>query len=231
MIKRSRVHLEREEQKLRDLPEDMFTPLNLFETEAAYDFVTWYATTGENSDYDWGGDINLPFIDVQNADVLESLMGRWSAGKWLALSHAVDVTLIKVRVLLNLQVVRNAARALRETIPQEIIEFIRSELFCIALKSRPEILLGRTEEVIRLVDMIKNQLRQLCRSIDQYKPYFWQSMLNDPVAAMARRNAAYSAGTYEEACLVMGYSFLAWSETPEAINVIRTMILATKLPI
>lgn len=52
---------------LRDLIPALY--IRLGRDQDAYDFIKWYATTGSESDYDWG-DMSLPFLDTKNADVL-----------------------------------------------------------------------------------------------------------------------------------------------------------------
>jgi hypothetical protein len=133
------------------------------------------------------------------------------------------VALVKVRVLLDLQAIQNATRAIRGTMPQEIIELIRRQLVGSAVEPRPEILMSGTDEIACLVETIKGQLRQLYKSINQCNPHFWRSMLNNPAAAIADRPDAYSPGSREEACLILGYNFAAWAETPGAMDTIRTL--------
>ncbi|KIL87924.1 hypothetical protein FAVG1_08805 [Fusarium avenaceum] len=75
--------------------------LRLNRDQEAYDFLKWYATTVTESDYNWE-DI-FPDLDVKDADVLEKPLDVWSSRKFFTLDHVVAVTLIKVRILLNLQ--------------------------------------------------------------------------------------------------------------------------------
>ncbi|KAM4065775.1 MYND finger domain-containing protein [Hirsutella rhossiliensis] len=166
---------------LRDLIPALY--IRLGRDQAAYDFVKWYATTGQDSYYNWG-DVDLPFLDVKDADVLEPSQGLWLEKSCLDLSHAVTVALLKVRVLLDLQAVQNAARMLRGTVPPEIIDLIRARLVGSVVEARPEILRSTAEEIAPLVQEIKRQ---------------------------------------EEACLMLGYTFAAWAETPGAIDVVRSL--------
>src|SRR4051794_23568030 len=72
--------------------------LRLGKDQDCYDFCKWYATEGQRGDYDWGN-MELGFLDVKNADTFESPK-LWT-GEWTDLSHAVAVTLIKVRLLID----------------------------------------------------------------------------------------------------------------------------------
>ncbi|KAL8666238.1 MAG: hypothetical protein Q9168_007522 [Polycauliona sp. 1 TL-2023] len=44
--------------------------LRLGRDQDAYDFIKWYETSGSASNYDWGN-MDLPYLDVVNADVFE----------------------------------------------------------------------------------------------------------------------------------------------------------------
>lgn len=209
---------------LRDLVPALYVRLN--RDQAAYDFLKWYATTGQDSGYDWR-DTQLPFLDVKDANVLEPLRGLWTEKPCLELSHAVTVALLKMRVLLDLRAVQNASRTLRGTVPPEIVDLIRARLVGTVVGSRPQILRGAAEDVAPLVLEMKCQVRQLYRSIDRSNPYFWQSMLVNPAKAIAARPQAYSQGTREEACLMLSYTYAAWVETPGAVDMVRTLSAAS----
>lgn len=73
--------------------------IRLGKDQEAYDFLKWYALHNLTDDYDYGN-LALPFLNIQGADVFEDatdLMPRISA-----LSHAVAVTPIKFRLLIDL---------------------------------------------------------------------------------------------------------------------------------
>ncbi|KAF4506559.1 hypothetical protein G6O67_006630 [Ophiocordyceps sinensis] len=268
-VKKALALLTREEHKLRNLPEDMWTPANVFDTsvgqfwrivetrpymrarfglvdvllqyfgsaggrvhvvQAALDHLLDMLRLcrsdnmglrnlhpGLDSHYDWG-DMSLPFLDVKDADVLEPEHGLWS-GRFLDLSHAVTVTLLKVRVLLDLQAVQNATRTLRGTVPPEIIDLVHHRLVGSVVESRPEMLRGTTDRI----EPLKKQVRELFTAIDKYNTSFWRSMLCNPAKAIADRPESYSHGSYEESCLMLGYTYAAWAETPGAIDVIRAL--------
>ncbi|KAM6513439.1 hypothetical protein FALCPG4_015860 [Fusarium falciforme] len=206
---------------LRDIVPALY--IRLGRDQEAYDFMKWYATTGNESDYDWG-DMDLPFLDVKDADVFESPKKFWVDKGWLDLSHSAAVALIKVRVLLDLQAIQNATSALRGTVPQEIIDTIRGQLVGSVVASRPGILMGGTDEIARLVETIKGQVGYMYKAMNKYNPHFWRLMLsNGAAAADSRPDSAYSPKTEEEACLVISYNYASWAETPGAIAAIRTL--------
>lgn len=195
--------------------------IRLGRDQEAYDSVKWYATTGIDRNYDWG-DIDLPFLDVKDADVLESLGGMWTT-EYINLSHAVAVTLVKIRVLLDLQAIQNAARAFTGAIPQEIIDLIRGQLASNVVESRPNLLRDSTDETTSLIKSIKQQVRELHESIEDINYHFWPMLLVDPITSAVSRPSGYSPGSREEASLILCYNYPAWAETPGAIELIQNL--------
>ncbi|KAG4272979.1 hypothetical protein FPRO04_10059 [Fusarium proliferatum] len=205
---------------VRDLVPHLYIRLN--RDQEAYDFVKWYATTGSESKYDWG-DMDQPYLDIRDADVLEEPLETWANGKYLSLGHVAAVTLIKVRILLDLQSAQNAARALNGTIPPEIVGLIRGELVGSAVAGRPDILMGSTDHLTKLIKKVKSQIVKLYRSVNEYNPHFWRLMLSCPVSAASQRPGMYSHETKEEACLMIGYCLASWVETPGAFQLMMDL--------
>ncbi|OAQ58396.1 zinc finger domain-containing protein [Pochonia chlamydosporia 170] len=197
--------------------------IRLGRDQDAYDFMKWYATTGEEPQYD-RGDMDQPFLDVKDADALEAPAKRWTKTTFLDLSHAVALVLIKIRVLLDLQAIQNARIALRGAIPQEIIEIIRGQLVSCIVGSRHDILLARPEETAQLAETIKSQIREVYGAIETYNSHFWELLVKDPDAGVLQRpNGPYTHRSKEEALLVIGYSYASWYETPGAVDVLRSL--------
>ncbi|KAH6974353.1 hypothetical protein BKA56DRAFT_689905, partial [Ilyonectria sp. MPI-CAGE-AT-0026] len=201
---------------LRNIIPGLF--IRLGRDQEAYDFAKWYVTGGDESNYNWG-DIDLPFLDLKGANVLEP-PGRMWTGEYIELSHAVAVTLVKVRVLLDLQAIQNATRAFTGAIPQEIIDLIRGQLVSNVVESRPYLLKASMEETTSLIEAIKQQVRDLHLAIDENNYHFWPIFLADPISDVSRPNE-YSPGSREEAILILCYTYPAWAETPGAVELIR----------
>lgn len=204
---------------LRDMIPALY--IRLGKDQVAYDFMKWYATTGQESDYDWG-DMDLPFLDVKDADALESPEGLWSR-RFSDLSHMSSVTLIKLRILLDLQAIQAVSGPLEGRMPQEIIELVRSELVGSIVETRPEVLRGDTAEMERLIQAAETQIADLHRYVDQANPHFWRHLISNPAAAAAAPPEAYATGSPSEARLMLRYNYSAWAETPWAIEYIRKL--------
>jgi hypothetical protein len=205
---------------VRDVVPHLYLRLN--RDQEVYDFLKWYATTGTESNYDWG-DMDNPYLDVKDADVLEEPLDAWSNGRFLSLSHVGAVTLIKVRVLLDLQAAQSTFRALKGTMPPEIIDLICGQLIGSVVQSRPEILKMPTEEISSLIQTIKDQIIALYKSANTYNAHFWRLMLSNAIAASQRRPGTYSPETKEEAYLTIGYCLASWVETPGAFELMKDL--------
>jgi hypothetical protein len=190
--------------------------------QEGYKFLKLWGIIGTESYYDWG-DMMSPYLNVEDADVLEEPLDRWSDGENLSLSHVVAVTLIKVRVLLDLQAAQSTLRAFRGTLPPEIIDLIRGQRICGVIETRPGILRMSTGEISSLIQTIQDQIIMLYKSANTYNPHFWRLMLSDAVAASQQKPRTYEPGSEEEANLTIGYCLASWIETPGAFELMKNL--------
>lgn len=106
--------------------------LRLGRDQDAYDFIKSSETTGFSSDYDFG-DLNLPYLNIVDADVFES--PHYLYGEFPTLAALVCVTLLKIRLLLDLVALMNAG-CLARRLPQELLDRIKT--FIPAVRTRPD---------------------------------------------------------------------------------------------
>jgi hypothetical protein len=192
--------------------------LRLNKDQECYDFVKWYSTTGKEGGYDWG-DMSLPFLDVKNADVFESV--EYLCGKYNSLSQTVAVTLLKIKLLLDLTALQNSA-IVGEKVPREILDGIQAHI------SRSPIIGGdkdimESRDHTATIDKLTAQVDALYKAVKKTNKHFWPSLL-DPKWYLTARPEAYSCGSIEEMQLVLQYSYDSWHETPGAIEVIKAKI-------
>jgi hypothetical protein len=216
MLRLSRI----DSMRVRDLIPALY--IRLCRDQEGYDFMKWYATAGTSLSYDWG-DMGLSFLDVRDADVLESPVGIWTQRSSLALSHAVPVMLVKVRVLLDLQTVQNATAVLQTMLPQEIIDIVSDQLVGNVTRMRQEILKGGWRTLAKWAKVINSQVKSLYKSIDEDNPYFWDVLLN-PAEALMSDWQNYVPGSREESYNIVSSNYYAWAETPGALEMIRRLI-------
>lgn len=159
-----------------DLSARLVTPgiyLALGRDQDTYDFRKWWATWGvdweENLDTDMA-----PFLNIRGADALEEPLEIYRSPHMLC--HASEMTLLKLRVLLDLRAVQSARRAFRAKIPNEITDLVCGHLVGSIVAARPEIMRMGEEELGRLIVKMKGQVRWLYEGIGRRNPCFWYVM-------------------------------------------------------
>ncbi|PHH77133.1 hypothetical protein CDD80_901 [Ophiocordyceps camponoti-rufipedis] len=204
---------------LRDLIPPLF--IRLGRDQESYDFIKWYIHAQEDDTYDWG-DMDLPFLDVKNADMLEAPPKKWFVGEpWLQLTHAVSLLLIKLRIWLDLRAIRNLSWAVGGLLPQELMDRIAVEIAGRIVLHRPDLRLTDAEQMATLAKTLKSDIWDLYLAVDKYCEYFWDILLEDPDEAIESTPQLYSPGSEQEALLMGRFSIASWYETPGAVEVLR----------
>lgn len=180
--------------------------LRLGRDQECYDFVKWWATEGSRGDYDFG-DADLPFLNVKDADVLET--PQEFCGQYLDLSHSVSVALVKAKLLL-------AVRA-----GPEGVEMLRSSQSFHRIEDREETE-GAGNEHVELVKVLKSQVSMLYHAVHRANPHFWAALI-EPGSHLGARPEYTSPGTKEEMQMALKQSYDAWKETSGAIEVIKAL--------
>jgi len=200
---------------VRDLVPALY--LRLGKDQECYDFVKWWATTAENSHYDWG-DTSLPYLHLKDEDVFEpvDLFTR----RFAELTHAVSVTLIKIRLLLDVRALQNST-VVGAKVPKELLDKIRGQLVSTVVAKRKDIM--DSEDQGPLIKKLESQVQKLYTAVKESNKYFWPALLK-PGANLTERPGIYSAGTREHMKLVLQYSYDSWIETPKAIDIIRELV-------
>lgn len=154
-------------------------------------------------------------------DVMENPEGIFD-GKFLQLGYTVAVTLIKVRLLLDVRALRDMRLAeLRKKMPAEIEEFVKKDVVCTSvIAGRRDIMNGTAEGV---VEDLEAQVSVLIKAVAKYNPSFWP-ILRSPGKHMKARPEYYSPKSLEEAQMQLHSSYDAWAETEGAFAVLHEMI-------
>ena len=191
---------------IRDLIPALF--LRLGKDQECYDFAKWYATTGQDSHYDWGN-MSLPFLDVKDADVFEPV--DVFTRRYLGLSHTVSVTLLKIRLLLDVRDLQSSTAM--DNIPGQLVSTIFAK--------NKDIMESKDQS--ELIEKLESQVMKLYTAVKRENKYFWSALLQ-PGAHLTARPAAYSHGSLEQMQLVLQYNYDSWVETPGAIDVVRDLV-------
>ncbi|KAJ5733351.1 hypothetical protein N7493_002137 [Penicillium malachiteum] len=180
--------------------------LRLNKDQERYDFIKWWAM--DRDDYDWE-DTDLPYLDIKGADPFESVDQH--VKDFVVLSHTVSLTLLKIKLLLDLMKIRDSTSTVgpKNTIPQ-------SPLVC----ENRMIMGGEDQDRLTYIERLKGQIDQLYEKTDSANSYFWPHLLN-PGHHLNDKSSAYSMGSMEEMTLALQWTYAAWTETPGAIDFIK----------
>lgn len=200
---------------VRDIVPALF--IRLGNDQECYDFLKWYATTGSRSDYDWG-DMDLPYLDVRDADAFETIT-RFTT-RFFDICHVIPLMLIKMNLLRDIKSLENSY-FLYERLPVELADCIRKKAVGKIVAKRKDMLMSKNQN--QLIEILEKQLQQLFAFVNKSNKYVWPGIL-DPEDYLAATPTAYSMGSEEHAILAIQYYYVAFEETPGAINMIREFV-------
>ena len=193
--------------------------LRLGKDQECYDICKWYATTGQESNYDWGN-MDNPFLDVKNADVFEPPLKDFLS-EYGDLSRGVAVTLLKIRLLMDARELQNSS-ILSKKVPQEILDSVRRQLMSGSVIAENKSIMNAKDQT-PLIEELEVQVQDLYTAVKKTNKYFWPALLK-PGKHLTAQPEAYSHGSSAQMQITLQYSFDAWKETPGAIDVIRELI-------
>ncbi|KAJ3540253.1 hypothetical protein NMY22_g4375 [Coprinellus aureogranulatus] len=196
--------------------------LRLGQDQKCYDFVKWYATEGARGDYSYG-DLSLPFLNLENEDAMEAV--AMFCDRWAGATHAIPVTLLKVRMLLDLQDLRSHSSlfetsAVSHFDPARYIKeqpALRSSIW----KGRLDLLsLGDLDDRMKVLE---NQTNELFRAIQEVNEYIWDALAH-PELFSHEPPSEYSPGSLEETTVLLLENEKSWVETDGALEWIRNKL-------
>ena len=193
--------------------------LRLGRDQECYDFCKWWATTDQKGDYDWGN-MDNPYLDVKNADVFEPPLESF-VSKYGSLSYSVAITLLKIRLLMDLRALQNSSM-IRSKVPQEILDSVRGQLVSGSVIAENKTIMNAKDHT-PLIGNLEVQIQDLYTAVQKSNKYFWPALLN-PTKHLTARPEAYSHGSVAQMQLILQYSFDSWTETPGAVDVIRELV-------
>ncbi|RXW15702.1 hypothetical protein EST38_g10148 [Candolleomyces aberdarensis] len=218
---------------VRDMIPNLY--LRLHQDQQCYDFIKWYATEGNRSDYDWG-DMSLAFLDLENEDPLESEgLENMFCRKW-SVAHAIPALLIQLRVLLDLKDFL-ASFALYDIVEKEKLNFDTVRTIQDSLPNRSSILSSsslssssangtRAQELLKqegMEDRIKElekQTDKIFRSVHGGNKYFWKALVQWE-QYMDMGIESYSHGTMEEVIVLLLNNARSWAETLGSLDWVK----------
>jgi hypothetical protein len=200
----------------RDLVPALY--LRLGRDQEAYDFCKWWATTGHDVDHYWG-DLSMPYLDTRDADVFEGVDLFTSPPGYLP--HLVTITLLKIRLLIDLQTLQRAKKTAGPHVPREILDIIHQHCAFSAVTSTTRIL--ERENQAPHIARLRVQVKDLYTAVQVANIYFWPAMV-EPGDHLIVRPTSYGSGDQGQMEVVLQHTYNAWAETPGAIGVIEEML-------
>ncbi|KAL2132138.1 hypothetical protein VTI74DRAFT_4144 [Chaetomium olivicolor] len=185
--------------------------LRLGREQECYDFLKWFATVDDkdhyNGQYDWG-DPTLPYLDIRNADAFEPIDMFFSGPTRMSLSHLVMLTLLKLRLLLDLGACQSVSDDFTAS-DRPVGRLVRSRVRTFGMR-----------RIATTTEALTNQYHTLCRAVNEANPHFWDALVDDGEDDPAPP-PFYSEGSVEEAQLALYQCKKAWQESEDAIVMIE----------
>ncbi|KAI9000025.1 hypothetical protein BC832DRAFT_622718 [Gaertneriomyces semiglobifer] len=190
--------------------------LRLDKDQECYDFVKWWKT--EPPRYDWA-DLEQPYMNIKDAGAFELV--DYMCTTYIDLSHTVSITLLKIKLLLDLMSMAGSA-LLGHQFPVEIVRKIQEAgvRSPIVLKNwaalEGDALLPKINELI-------GQVNALYQHVDKNNEHFWPALM-EPGRHLTARPEYMSDGSVEEMQNVLQQTYDAWLETPGALDMIKARV-------
>lgn len=194
--------------------------LRLGKDQECYDVCRWYTMIKRDS-HNNRGNTNDSSIDVdQAADVFEA--PDMFVCKFSDLSHAVAITLLKIRLLLDVKSLQ-AASVIGDRVPQEILDSVRGELVSSsAITGNRRVL--ETRDHAPFTRTLESQVQELYLFVNNANSHSWRAMFN-PGFHLNAKPERTSPGKVEEMQVVLQQNHNAWIETPGAVEMVRGLVL------
>jgi hypothetical protein len=191
--------------------------IRLGRDQEAYDFCHWWATTGHGDDYDWF-DSQAPFLDTKNADV-------WGGvdvflGSRFHLPHAVALTLLSIRLAIDLHTVQQARQHIGPHVPREILDTVQQYSIHSSVLNVSKII--EQEDQTQRIAHLRTQIKKLYTAIEKANRHFWPALI-EPGHNLEAQPTSYGQGDQGQMQIVLQRSYNAWAETPGSISIIKEL--------
>lgn len=149
-----------------------------------------------------GGICHYLFLNLKNENVFEPV--DYLCGKFINVSHVVAVTLLKIKLKLDLKGL--GARGDSYTPMSSILTKGNN--------------IAEAGDHSSTIKELEGQISQLYRSVKEANKHFWPALLN-PGPHLTARPGMFMMGSVEEMQMVLPRSYYAWLETPGALDELK----------
>ncbi|OWZ12609.1 Zinc ion binding protein [Phytophthora megakarya] len=172
--------------------------LLLDQYQEAYDFIKWYATSGQDMHYDWG-DMDLPFLDVHGADMTEEL-------PYMRDNVFFSSCIVYIKMMLT-KTVKDAITAHeladRASLPTVVTDSLGAFL-------TPNGQARSLADLKKLHKKLERQLDEAFTTSNEQNPHFFPTML-DPMPLVEAPDAPYYApGDANQVKIWAKQNFFLW---------------------
>jgi hypothetical protein len=202
---------------VRDLVPALY--LRLGQDQEAYDFCKWWLTTGKDGDHDWGQKEKL-FLDLKDQDVFEDPKVFVDEAT-SSLSFAVAVTLIKIRLLIDVRALQRAKQVAAPKLPSEIHDQDLVPAVSSIVKRQRKVL--ELEDQMLNIMMLRKHVRQLFEAVRESSEHLWPALVRSTSDGRVQP-MLYGLGNEDQMQVALTCNYSAWAETEGAIRVIDELL-------
>ncbi|KAL2861568.1 Mnd1 family-domain-containing protein [Aspergillus pseudodeflectus] len=184
--------------------------LRLNKDQECYYFIKWFFV-GED-DYDWGN-TDLPFLDIKDANVFEDVE-VFTKNKCADLTQLVSLTLLKIKLLLDLEALQSSTITVGSKVPREVLDNIRSGIPLGPVIAKDKRLVQSDNHTVVILKL-RQQIGQLHQLVKERNKHLWDLLLSHE---RPDSPGYYSHGSIEEADMALTNVEDAWRQLPAAPN-------------
>ncbi|KAM0335501.1 hypothetical protein ACHAQA_000549 [Verticillium albo-atrum] len=196
------------------------TMLRLGREQEAYDFIKWWVFHQNDQSY-LKNMPDSPYLDIKDANALEPVE-LFTAQRYPDTFHLCSLTLLKIRLLLDLQKAQKVINAAENKSVEEKVALLQAEDLSRAITRHEEALSTLAGDPKAVVDELTKQARELVACTHKTNSHLWEMIIN-PGDDFGSPPEPYSRGTREEADVARGYTFRVWRGTPGAIELLASL--------
>lgn len=192
-----------------------FLLLRLGQEQRCYGFLKWWAEESWTPPKT-AADLSLPYLKRGDANAFETV--RSFTGQARNVHHAIALTLLKIKMLLDVRSLRMATLLLGKRLPLEVLRLINDHIVETDVFHHHDFVGEESLEIKKL----KKQIFRLYMAVNRANVYYWPSLIN-PGDHLTAEPGGYSSGSKEEMQLALQFSYRAWSQTKGAIKIIEEL--------
>lgn len=193
--------------------------LRLGKDQYCYDFIKRWSRGVNKLGYAQG----YLHYQVRNGDIFQSPNGICQPH--LNLSLLVSLTLLKIKVLLDLERLEESESCLRECaeFPQELIDMVQQHVPQSPFVNNSRAIVKGGIVRRAMIMKLAPQVRSLLSRVRRKNPHFWPALFNSQQHLQAEVSLGFPphavlGGSLGEMQLVLRWTYDSWAETPGAIQ-------------